>query len=155
MRRARIATGLALAALALPAAAGALESTSPVDPSIADGSAQRALDAARTTWRGFAGRGHYAMRISLTCFCTPDAFRPHPLEVRGGRPVAPYDPGMRPYATVRRLFARVQRAIDQRVALLQVDYGAHGVPRDVGIDVSFMIADEELGIHVRRFRALD
>jgi hypothetical protein len=155
MRRARIATGLALAALALPAAAGAFENTGPVDPSIADGSAQRALDAARATWRGFDGRGHYRMRMRMSCFCSSDALVPRSVEVRDGRPVRPPPAGWHRYATVSRLFARVQEAIDQRVALLTVSYDARGVPRELSVDVSFMIADEEHAVSVVRFRALD
>lgn len=143
-----------LAALALPAAAPAgLRNSGPADPSIADGSAQRALDGARATWRAFDGRAHYRMSVSLSCFCTPDAAAPHRIEVRDGRPTRPS--GMHRYATVGRLFARVQEAIDQRVAVLDVRYDRHGVPRELWVDVSQLIADEELGIHVTRFRALD
>lgn len=144
---------LLLAAGAAPAAAGAPGGppADAVDPSIADGSAQRSLDAARERWAAH-GVVSYRMRVGVRCFCPRQFTTPRPLTVREGRPVAPVPRHLRAYATVPRLFAFVQRAIDGRAALLTVRYGPHGVPRVVSIDRSFQIADEEIGVVVDRFR---
>lgn len=127
----------------------------PVDPAIADGSAQRALDAARERWAE-AEIGSYAMRARISCFCDRQTTRPRTLVVRDGRPARvrgkPVPVALRPYATVSRLFARVQAAIDDRVALLTVRYDRRGVVRGLYVDRSFSIADEERGITVDRFR---
>lgn len=125
------------------------------DPRIVDGSAQRALDAARAEWKTYDGHAHYRLRIRTDCFCAPDVRRARTIEVRDGRPVEPPPAHLRSYATVRRLFARVQETIDDQVAGLTAEYGAHGVPRTIFVDVSRMIADEEHGVSVVRFRALD
>jgi hypothetical protein len=129
----------------------------PVDPEIANGSAQRALDAARERWAA-AAIGSYAMRARISCFCDRQTTRPRTLVVRDGRPARvggrAVPAALRPYATVPRLFARVQAAIDARVALLTVRYDRHGVVNSLYVDTSFMIADEERGITVDRFRRL-
>jgi len=130
----------------------------PVDPGIADGSAQRALDAARERWAA-AGIDSYAMRVRISCFCDRATTTPRTLVVRDGRPAggrrARRTPAaLRPYASVPRIFARVQRAIDDRVALLTVRYDRRGLPTSLYVDTSFAIADEERGIAVDRFRRL-
>ena len=157
---------LALLSLAVAAApAGAIPTPpsppaarpQPVDPEIASGAARRALDAARARWTA-AGIDSYAMRARISCFCGREVTRPRTLVVRDGRPArvrgravpAP----LRPYATVPRLFARVQAAIDDRVALLTVRYDRRGVVTSLYVDVSFTITDEERGITVDRFRPL-
>lgn len=148
------AAGLALALAAAPASAPAI---TPVDPDgrpdvrILDGTAQRELDAARAQWRA-AGVRSYRIRVAVGCFCPPEIRRPRTLTVRRGKPVRPVPAHLRVYATVPRLFARIQDAIDDRVAALTADYGAHGLPRKIFVDKSFMIADEELGLTVDRFR---
>lgn len=124
------------------------------DPRIADGSAQRDLDAARERWRSLGVRS-YRMRVRLSCFCPRETTRPRTVVVRGGRIGRGIPLPARAYASVPRLFARVQRAIDDRVAQLDVTYGARdGVPRSIAVDVSRMIADEEMGATIDRFRRL-
>lgn len=150
-----IGAAAAVAALALPGlAAGVAGPGTEPDPRIVDGTAQRELDAARTRWRAY-GQRHYRMRIATDCFCTPDTRRARRIEVLDGRPVQRPPAHLRGYATVWRLFSRVQDAIDDEVAGLTVEYDAHGVPRELFVDVSHMIADEEHGVRVVRFRALD
>ena len=125
------------------------------DPRIADGSAQRELDAARAEWKAYGAHAHYRLRIRTDCFCAPATRRARTIEVRDGRPVEPPPAHLRGYATVRRLFARVQEAIDDEVAGLTAEYGLHGVPETIFVDVSRQIVDEEHGVSIVRFRSLD
>jgi hypothetical protein len=117
------------------------------DRSIRDGSAQRALDRARRRWRR-ARIHNYRFELTRSCFC-PQSGSPI-LFVRGGRPVNP-SPSLRHVATIRRLHRRVQDAIDDRVADLDVTYGRRGIPRGIGIDGHRMIADDEIAYSVERF----
>ncbi len=48
----------------------------------------------------------------------------------------------------------MQAAIDARVALLTVRYDRRGLVTSLYVDTSFMIADEERGVTVDRFRRL-
>jgi hypothetical protein len=153
--RARLVATFAAALLAGAAGAPVASALAPgdtVDPDIADGSAQRALDAARARWRAFDVHS-YRYRAQLQCFCTPGTIAPAVLVVRAGKPVDP-PARLRGIATVPRIFRRVQEAIDDRVAGLSVRYGKRGVPRSVQIDPSLMIADEEIGYVVGRVRRL-
>ena len=98
------------------------------DPSIANGSAQRRLDAARRRWHR-AGIHNYRFSVSILCFCPQRA--PYVLFVRNDRAVKP-PRDLRDLATVRRLHRIVQEAIDRGVAGLSVRYGSRGVPRPSG-----------------------
>ena len=137
-------------AATVPAAAQAPQDE--VDPAIADGSAQQALGAARDRWQA-TGLRSYRYRASRQCFCTAQFTRPGRVVVRRGRTIEP-PRRLRAIASVPRLFHQVQKAIDDRVASLTVRYGGRGVPRTISVDVSRMIADEEYGFAVRRFRPL-
>lgn len=155
-RRSAVARLAALGVLAVIAIASAPASAAPSrpseapDPRIADGTAQRDLDAAREQWKAFGARS-YRMRVGLSCFCPRSLVTPRTLTVRDGRPVRP-PRHLRRYATAARLFARVQEAIDAGAATLTVAYGPHGLPREIYVDRSHAIADEEVGVTVRRFR---
>jgi hypothetical protein len=144
---------LALAVAIAPVAAAPVSahqsSQEDVDPGIADGSAQRELDAARTRWRAGAIRS-YRFKLRIVCFCAPAFRRPAKIVVWRGRPVDP-PARLRAVASVPRLQSRVQDAIDDRVAGLSVRYGRRGVPRSIAIDRSRRIADEEIGYAVVRF----
>jgi hypothetical protein len=150
---------IAVVALALafcgaaPAAAARQDGDDVVDPSIADGSAQRALDAARARWRA-TGLRSYRFRVARRCFCNPAANAPAVIVVRDGRPVDP-PRRLRFVATVTRLFRKVQHAIDDRVDGLSVRYGSRrGIPRSISIDFVRMLADEEVSYVVDRFKPL-
>jgi uncharacterized protein DUF6174 len=137
--------------LAAPAAGqaptGPMRPRSEPAPSIADGSAQRKLDTARRRWR--RTRIHnYRFELSRACFCPMPG--PIVVFVRDDRPVKP-PASLRDVATVRRLFRRVQEAIDDEVAGLGVTYDHRGIPRSIGIDGSEMIADDEISYRVGRF----
>ena len=127
---------VALLATAAPAAA---------DP-------QTDLDAARTAW---AARklDDYDFRVARTCFCPPESTRARDVKVRDGKPVSGAKK-IRWYATVPRIFEVIQDAIDDDAEVIETSYGPGGFPRDVYIDYSFMIADEELGLTARRLRPI-
>lgn len=133
--------------------ATALGQTAPTDPpdaKITSGRAQKDLDAARAAWKA-AGIRHYTFRGQLSCFCPETYTRPRVLKVRGGLPVNPPQ-NLGPIASVPRMFRLIQGAIDQKVAGLTVRYGARGVPRQISIDRSRQIADEESYYTIDRFR---
>lgn len=145
----RLALAIVAAALLAPAPAAGQVIGEP-DPEIVDGSAQKALDAARKRWRAFGVRS-YRFRVQLLCFCSNRHTAPVVIEVRRGRAVDP-PRHLRDVATVPRLHRTVQQAIDDRVEGLSVRYGRRGVPRSISIDPSRMIADEQFGYSVGRVR---
>jgi hypothetical protein len=117
------------------------------DPAIANGSAQRRLDAARRRWRR-AGIHNYRLDLDRACFCPPDDGVV--IFVRNDRPVnAPAT--LRGVATILRLFRVVQGAIDDGVADLSVSYGRRGIPRRIRIDGHLMLSDDEVTYRVERF----
>jgi uncharacterized protein DUF6174 len=143
---------VALATAWAPARAAGPSAAGDVDPAIADGSAQRSLDAARASWRR-RGMRDYRFRLTLACFCAARYRRPVTIVVRGGRPEsAPAH--VRHAATVPRLLGVVQAAIDGRAAGLRVTYARHGIPRLVRVDSSDRIVDEEVAYRLDRFAAL-
>ena len=144
---------VALLVLAGVAPAGAQSPPGPVvprndpDPSIRDGSAQRALDRARKRWRR-ADIHNYRFALERSCFCRPS--NTPVLFVRNDRPVnATAD--NRSVATVRRLHRRVQSAIDDKVAELDVRYDRRGIPREIGIDQLRFAVDDEVSYSVGSF----
>ena len=80
------------------------------DPSIRDGTAQRALDRARKRWRG-ADIHNY--RFSIDALLLPAGGAG---AVRPRRPPVSAPAEAREVATVRRLHRRIQAAINERVA---------------------------------------
>ncbi len=151
--RLAVAAILALSLLAAPAAAQYPPGPVPTiprdepDPSIANGSAQHKLDAARHRWHR-AGIHNYRFSYDAICFCPHGA--PRVLFVRNDRAVKP-PPGLRGVATIPRLHRIVQGAIDRGVAGLSVRYDRRGVPRRIGIDGRRMVADDEITYRVPKF----
>jgi len=148
-------------ALAVAAAAGVLltgassamaQAPSPVsavDPDIANGTAQQRLDTARQRWQAARTRD-YHFTVKRVCFCAPSFRGPVTIVVRDDVPLAP-PASFEDVATVPRLHAIVQEAIDDRVERLAVAYDARGVPLSISIDRSSMIADDEITYHVTGF----
>ncbi|HEV7808545.1 MAG TPA: DUF6174 domain-containing protein [Solirubrobacteraceae bacterium] len=143
-----------LATLALLAAgacgAAAQVPTSQADPSISDGSAQRALSAARTAWRA-RGRRSYRFELRRSCYCPQQ--ETVLVVVRKGR-IVRHPADLEAQSSVPRLFRTIQSAIDRRVAKLDVTYGARGVPRSIEIDSIAQAVDDEVGYSIRRFTLL-
>ena len=142
---------LAAFALSLIPAAAAQDPGDRTDAGILDGSEQRRLDSARRAWKK-AGVRSYSFRLTRACFCPPaQNIR---IVVRRGRPAASTGEELLDVATVPRMFRRIQRSIDAKVAGLTVRYGKRGVPGSISIDGSLLIADDELGYTIRRFTPL-
>jgi len=101
----------------------------PCDPAprIADGRAATALEHARERWAAMR-LADYAFTVGWECACE-EPRDPPVVVVRGGIPVDPPS-AVRHVATVERLFALVERAIDERDHVLRVRYdGRTGLPR--------------------------
>jgi hypothetical protein len=141
---------LVLAAGATAGPALGQEPPNPTDPSIADGSAERALDRARATWKRAKLRS-YDFQARRSCFCPTTGW--HTLKVRHGVARRPYAADVQEIATVPRLFKVIQAAIDARAHRLTVSYGAHGVPRRIYVDRIANVIDEEQTFSIRRFKA--
>jgi hypothetical protein len=141
-----------VAALALIAALAGAQTGPSVDPSIADGSAQRALNQAKRTWRHHGPRS-YTYRLQLSCFCTTEAVQPHTFVVRNRKPRHP-PKGWKGTATAWRLFKLVQGAIDDRVDGLHVEYRANGSLKVLSVDQESMAVDDEYTYVVDRFKRL-
>jgi hypothetical protein len=151
--RRRIGGGAVIIAVALAGGVGARAQVGPAtDPSITDGRAQAALDAARARWKA-SRTVSYRMRVALGCFCPEDIRRPRTITVRRGLPLRPPS-HLKDVATVPRLFRTIQRAIDADVADLTVRYGRRGVPSSIAIDNDRRIADEERYYTIDRFARL-
>ena len=141
----------AAAALLLTGASSAMAQapSGAVDPSIANGTAQQQLDAARQRWQAAHIRD-YHFTVERLCFCTPTFRGPATIVVRNDAPLTP-PPTFEDIATVPRLQAIVQQAIDDRVERLTVSYDARGVPLSIVIDGSSLIADDEISYIVTGF----
>lgn len=141
-----------LVGLALAPASLAQQQQPTVDPSIADGSAQKALNQAKRKWLHH-GPHSYTYRVQLSCFCTQDSLKPHTFVVRNRRPVHP-PKGHKGEATAWRLFKIVQGAIDDRADGLHVEYRANGSLKMVSVDRYSMAIDDEYTFFVDRFKRL-
>ena len=147
-----LATLALVGAAAAPATAAAQDPTQDKpDPTITDGSAQRALDAARARWRRAGSLRNYHFSVEVSCFCAERVRGPHRIVVRGGKPRSAPSLASK-VATVPRMFRFIQLAINGKVARLNVTYGARGVPRVIGVDTSRRIADEEIGYSFTGFK---
>jgi hypothetical protein len=138
-----LSAGASSALAQAPAAPG------PAAPSIADGTAQQELDAARQRWQ-VAGVDDYHFTVERVCFCVPTFRGPETIVVRDGEPLAA-PAAFQDVATVPRLHAIVQKAIDDRVERLGVSYDARGVPLSISIDRSSSVADDEITYNVSAF----
>ncbi|MBA3748819.1 MAG: hypothetical protein H0W96_15205 [Solirubrobacterales bacterium] len=145
------AVAIAIAfALSMAAASAQAPPPNPPDPHIADGSLQRRLDDARRNWKAANVRS-YRFDLARSCFCPPQKTRL--VVVHGGVPKR-WPSGLKPVATVPRLFQVIQDAIDARAAKITAAYGRRGVPREIYIDRAIYVADEESGYSISRFTLL-
>ena len=144
-----LALGLTAAVFtAAPAGAQNLPPATP-DPSIADGSAQSALTAARARWKRSNVRS-YDFEVKRTCFCPYTGWIA--VKVRGGVISKRSRAAAGDLASVPRLFRVIQTAIDDKAHKLSVRYGARGVPLEVFMDPIQYAVDDEWGFDVRRFK---
>ena len=153
MRFLTLATLLAFALVAVPVAAGQEGGYAQrtIDPDITSGKEQRALSAARKTWRK-QGVPSYTFGLTVSCFCPPTT--DVKIVVRNGKPARSTPKDLLAQSTVPRLFKTIQDAIDRKATKLVVTYGPRGVPRSIFVDSDQRIADEEIGYIVRKFAPL-
>ena len=107
----------------------------------------------------------YRYTLQVGCFCIQEMTRPVVIEVRDGVVAgvtyagddSAADPALfEQYATVEALFAVIDEAAAQDPARLDVVYDeTTGVPLSVDIDISEMMADEELYLDVSDFEAIE
>jgi hypothetical protein len=144
--------GLAALTAAIALAVPAQAQLPPVipDPAITNGSAQKALDAAKAKWKA-KGAASYQMVVRRSCFCPEQYIRPRTVVVRKDKIVKAAEE-VREIATVPRLFRIVQQAINKKVQNLDVTYDAvRGFPRTIFVDGSLQIADAEQGYGAAKF----
>jgi hypothetical protein len=97
---------------------------------------------------------NYSMRVTVSCFCSPEPRRPTTITVRGGRPH-----GSKYFAnelqTIPEMFRLIRRALaDPDAGPTTVTFDPHrGFPRTVAIDPLKNAVDDELSWTVDRFRA--
>src|ERR687894_1307395 len=106
---------VAAAALVLSAGASSALAQAPqrsVDPSIANGTAQQKLNAAKQRWQA-AQISNYHYTMERQCFCTPTFRGPVTIVVRNDKPEGT-PAGFENVATVPLLHAIVQKAIDDK-----------------------------------------
>jgi hypothetical protein len=149
MRLVAVILAAALAGPAFAAAAATLPRSTP-DPRIADGTLRHQLDAARAQWKA-ANLRNYRYEISVSCFCVPGKGVRYVVHNRVPRIPAHGDKSV---ASVPRLFKKIQAAIHDGVAKLDVTYGRRGVPKSIFIDSSINVADEEIGYKIAHFTRL-
>ncbi|HMT04051.1 MAG: hypothetical protein KDB48_01375 [Solirubrobacterales bacterium] len=138
--------------LAAPASATDPGPPSPVDPAITDGSAAGELSRARSRWDSRGVRS-YRLKVDRMCFCAPPGAAV--VTVRRGKVVKVSVKGWGGPFTVPGLFRIVDRAVMSEVAVLDVRYNARlGFVNYLAIDVSPMIADDEVRYRVTAFRQL-
>jgi hypothetical protein len=121
------------------------------------------LEANRKKFESAVG-SNYTVEYGLTCFCTTDATAPVRLTVRNGAIVsvvrlsdgASVPPATWPitYRTVAQIFDELEDALEKKrkkeFATVNVTYDASlGYPRDVWLDQSEGLADEERGYALR------
>lgn len=109
---------------------------------------QAELDDNRALWES-QDIDDYSLITEAFCFCLLPG--PVTVEVVAGEVVSVDPPDAAEFFayTVEDLFGEIQQALDSGAVVLEVTYDAEtGIPLSITIDVSFMIADEELAIEV-------
>jgi hypothetical protein len=106
----------------------------------------------------------YRYTLQVGCFCIREVTRPVEIEVRDGQvaSITYADDGaaadaawFERYAPVEKLFAIIDEAAAQEPARLDVAYDeGFGIPLSIDIDLSELMADEELYLEVSGFQAL-
>lgn len=149
----KIQPALALALLAVSGFAPPSVASAPEPSRDSLAAAEAKLDAAEQRWEDARIRD-YSYRIRRVCFCPPEFRREVKILVRNGKPRKP-PRSYRDVSKVEKLFAVVRDGIEAEAEVVRARYGANGAPRSIYIDRSFMIADEEIGYEIARFRTLN
>ena len=114
--------------------------------------AQTALQAAQQQWQA-QQIASYSYNLSVSCFCVEDVRQPVVITVTDGETtsIVKAEDGapaaaefFEEYNTVEKLFALIQKAIDEQAAEITVTYDPTlGYPTDIKLDGSTQIADDE------------
>lgn len=106
----------------------------------------------------------YRYSIQVGCFCLRDVTRPVMIEVQNGEVASityvddgsAADPELfERYSSIDKIFEIINDAESQDPARLDVTYDeTYGIPLSVNIDISEMIADEELYLELSNFEAI-
>ena len=147
--RALLLAPFVVAACAFAAPALAQEPPNPTAASIANGTAEKALDQARAKWKKAKLRS-YDYEARRSCFCPTTGW--HKVKVRNNHLSGTPHNDVKDIATVPRLFKVIQQAIDRRSHGLTVTYGTYGVPKQISIDPIANVIDEEQNFTIRRFK---
>ena len=109
-----------------------------------------------------SGINNYAYETAWQCFCPPEYTALVNVDVAQGQIAAlefvdsamgPVIPGQERYLTVDGLFDFIQDALDRDAFQIRAEYDSElGYPREVFVDYSELMADEELGFIVTAFR---
>lgn len=111
---------------------------------------------------------HYRFELNIGCFCVFRGEMPLTVEVRDGQIVhlatvdgtliLDTDPNYEfyaPHATIDLLFAELNAAVKEGADSVTVTYDAtYGFPKEISIDYSKEIADEEMYYSISGFEAL-
>jgi Family of unknown function (DUF6174) len=126
--------------------------------------AQTALQQAQQQWQA-QELDSYSYTLALSCFCVDDLRQPvvisvtdgemaSIIKVEGGEPAAAEF--FADYNTVEKLFALIQKAIDEGADEVTITYDATlGYPTDIKVDTSFQMADEELYLTMSDLQAAE
>jgi anaerobic selenocysteine-containing dehydrogenase len=118
---------------------------------LAGSSPQQRFDNAKARWFKH-GLMSYSYRVEVTC---SNCALPPPGTIRvvNGRAVRPPE-NLRPYDTVPKLFAMIQKALNHHGYKVQASYGpTDGEPRKVTIHLGPRVVDDTRGFVVTRFHS--
>jgi hypothetical protein len=149
--RGRKGAMIVLGALALSGGAGAVGAGGATAPDHTP-ARQASLDAARARWKAF-GADSYTYKAQASCNMCVNVPEVTVKVVGGKSTVTPK--GNRDVATVPRLFAKIQRLIDENPYTLSVTYGARsGAPSSLYTQDSRGGVDDVSGLRISGFRRL-
>lgn len=105
----------------------------------------------------------YRYTLQVGCFCPEEIRRPVVIEVRDGQvaTITYADDGTAAnpeffsrYSTAEQLFTVIDEAEAQNAVMLDVTYNEVGFPTTINIDISELMADEELYLTITEFESL-
>ncbi|KTB47504.1 DUF6174 domain-containing protein [Dehalogenimonas alkenigignens] len=121
---------------------------------------QRDLNGAKAKW-GATGITDYEYHLRVACFCPPDIVSPVVVKVANGvnigvayskEPKEVTNDFFKPFDTIDKLFVIIQKALDDKVASLDVKYHpAYGYPVSISIDRIENAIDDEIAYFVDTF----
>lgn len=121
---------------------------------------QQDLNRARAKWEQ-SGVKNYEYHLRVNCFCPPNVTFPVIMKVANGvnvsaeyaqEPKEITNDYFKPYDTIDKMFGVIQKAIDDKVGSLIVEYDpTYGYPRSITIDRIRDAVDDEIAFFVESF----